>query len=77
MTYRTLAPGSRVTHPDHPVVDVPPVTRTGAPDRSGGRSRRQVPRRLPYRSVLCGDSELAEGSIWEALDKAGTTSWTT
>ncbi len=28
--------------------------------------------RLPYRVwVLCGDSELAEGSIWEALDKAG------
>jgi transketolase len=26
---------------------------------------------LPYRVwVLCGDSELAEGSIWEALDKA-------
>ena len=28
--------------------------------------------RLPYRVwVLCGDSEMAEGSIWEALDKAG------
>src|SRR5438093_1015474 len=28
--------------------------------------------RLPYRVwVLCGDSELAEGSIWEAIDKAG------
>jgi transketolase len=27
--------------------------------------------RLPFRVwVLCGDSELAEGSIWEALDKA-------
>jgi transketolase len=27
--------------------------------------------RLPYRVwVLCGDSEMAEGSIWEALDKA-------
>src|SRR3984957_19307992 len=27
--------------------------------------------KLPYRIwVLCGDSELAEGSIWEALDKA-------
>jgi transketolase len=27
--------------------------------------------RLPYRVwVLCGDSELAEGSIWEAFDKA-------
>jgi transketolase len=28
---------------------------------------------LPYHVwVLCGDSEMAEGSIWEALDKAGT-----
>src|SRR5437762_1781317 len=28
--------------------------------------------RLPYHVyVLCGDSELAEGSIWEAFDKAG------
>ncbi|MET9673072.1 transketolase [Streptomyces sp. NPDC006482] len=28
--------------------------------------------RLPYRVwVLCGDSETAEGSVWEALDKAG------
>jgi transketolase len=27
--------------------------------------------RLPYRvRVLCGDSEMAEGSMWEALDKA-------
>jgi transketolase len=29
--------------------------------------------RLPYHVwTLCGDSELAEGSIWEGLDKAGT-----
>ncbi len=28
--------------------------------------------KLPFHTwVLCGDSELAEGSIWEALDKAG------
>lgn len=28
--------------------------------------------KLPYHVwVLCGDSELAEGSVWEALDKAG------
>src|SRR2546421_10704996 len=27
--------------------------------------------KLPYRVwVLCGDSEMAEGSIWEAFDKA-------
>ncbi len=29
--------------------------------------------RLPYRVwALCGDSEMAEGSIWEAVDHAGT-----
>lgn len=29
--------------------------------------------RVPYHVwVLCGDSEMAEGSMWEALDKAGT-----
>jgi transketolase len=29
--------------------------------------------RLPYRVfTLCGDSEMAEGSIWEAVDHAGT-----
>src|SRR2546423_10642663 len=28
--------------------------------------------KLPFHVwVICGDSELAEGSIWEALDKAG------
>ncbi|WNI18589.1 transketolase [Actinacidiphila sp. ITFR-21] len=28
---------------------------------------------LPYRTwVLCGDSELAEGSVWEAFEQAGT-----
>jgi transketolase len=31
--------------------------------------------RLPYHVwVLCGDSELAEGSVWEAFDKAGMNS---
>ncbi len=40
------APGS--PHPDHPVGGRGHrVTRTGAPDRSGGRSRRQVPRPSP------------------------------
>jgi transketolase len=30
--------------------------------------------RLPYRVwVLCGDSELAEGSMWEAFEQAGTS----
>jgi transketolase len=28
--------------------------------------------RLPYRvSALCGDSEMAEGSIWEAVEHTG------
>jgi transketolase len=32
----------------------------------------QRPERLPYRVwVLCGDSELAEGSMWEAFEHAG------
>jgi transketolase len=32
----------------------------------------QRPRRLPYHVwVLCGDSELAEGSMWEAFEHAG------
>jgi transketolase len=43
----------------------------GLPDAVGialsGRYLEQIPFRV---WVLCGDSELAEGSIWEALDKA-------
>jgi transketolase len=34
-------------------------------------SKRPFPIKLPYRVwVLLGDSEMAEGSIWEAFDKA-------
>ncbi|MGH3251553.1 MAG: transketolase, partial [Trebonia sp.] len=43
----------------------------GLPDGVGVGLAGKYLDRLPYRVwVLCGDSELAEGSIWEALDKA-------
>jgi transketolase len=43
----------------------------GLPDGVGIALAGKYLERLPYRVwVLCGDSELAEGSIWEALDKA-------
>ncbi len=43
----------------------------GLPDGVGVALAGKYLDRLPYRVwVLCGDSELAEGSIWEALDKA-------
>jgi transketolase len=43
----------------------------GLPDAVGVALAGKRLDRLPYRVwVLCGDSELAEGSIWEALDKA-------
>jgi transketolase len=43
----------------------------GLPDGVGVTLAGRYLDRLPYRVwVLCGDSELAEGSIWEALDKA-------
>lgn len=44
----------------------------GLPDGVGIALAGRFLDRLPYRVwVLCGDSEMAEGSIWEALDKAG------
>jgi transketolase len=44
----------------------------GLPDGVGIALAGKYLERRPYRVwVLCGDSELAEGSIWEALDKAG------
>ena len=44
----------------------------GLPDGVGVALAGKYLDRLPYRVwVLCGDSEMAEGSIWEALDKAG------
>jgi len=43
----------------------------GLPDAVGVALAGRYLERLPYRAwTLCGDSELAEGSIWEALDKA-------
>ena len=43
----------------------------GLPDGVGVALAGKYLDRLPYRVwVLCGDGELAEGSIWEALDKA-------
>jgi transketolase len=43
----------------------------GLPDGVGIALSGRYLERLPFRVwVLCGDSELAEGSIWEAIDKA-------
>ncbi len=43
----------------------------GLPDAVGVALAGRFLDRLPYRVwVLCGDSEMTEGSIWEALDKA-------
>ena len=43
----------------------------GLPDAVGVALAGKYLEELPYRIwVLCGDSEMAEGSIWEALDKA-------
>src|SRR5450755_2070348 len=43
----------------------------GLPDGVGDALAGRYLDQLPYRVwVLCGDSEMAEGSIWEALDKA-------
>jgi transketolase len=43
----------------------------GLPDGVGVALAGRYLDRLPYRVwVLCGDSELTEGSIWEAIDKA-------
>ncbi|PPJ24699.1 transketolase, partial [Nocardia nova] len=73
-TYRQL--GSRLQgHPTPilPWVDV--VTGSlgqGLPDAVGVCLAGKRLDMLPYHVwVLCGDSETAEGSMWEALDKAG------
>ncbi len=43
----------------------------GLPDAVGVGLAGKYLDKIPYRIwVLCGDSEMAEGSIWEALDKA-------
>jgi len=79
MTYRTLGSGSRVTPPrSSRGWTWPPGHSDRAPIGVGVALAGKYLDRLPYRVwVLCGDSELAEGSIWEALDRQATTSWTT
>ena len=73
MTYRKF--GSRLE--GHPVPVLPWVDVAtgslgqGLPDGVGVALAGKYLDRKPYRVwVLCGDSEVAEGSIWEALDKA-------
>src|SRR5215469_7970288 len=73
MTYRTIS--SRLQ--GHPTPEIPWVDVAtgslgqGLPIAVGVALAGHYLDRLPYHVwVLCGDSELAEGSIWEALDKA-------
>ena len=73
MTYRTIT--SRLE--GHPTPKIPWVDVAtgslgqGLPIGVGVALAGRFLDRLPYHVwVLCGDSELAEGSIWEALDKA-------
>jgi transketolase len=58
--------------PELPWVDVATGSLgQGLPDGVGIALAGRYLDKLPYRVwVLCGDSEFAEGSIWEALDKA-------
>ena len=74
MTYRTF--GSRLQ--GHPTPIIPWVdVATGSLGQGlavavGVALAGKYLDKLPFHVwVLCGDSELAEGSIWEALDKAG------
>ncbi|MFI5282773.1 MAG: transketolase [Candidatus Dormibacterales bacterium] len=74
MTYRQF--GSRLQgHPTPAIPWVDVATGSlgqGMPIAVGVALAGQYLDKLPYHVwVLCGDSELAEGSIWEALDKAG------
>jgi len=72
-TYRRF--GSRLE--GHPTPELPWVDVAtgslgqGLPDGVGIALAGKYVEEAPYRVwVLCGDSEMAEGSIWEALDKA-------
>jgi transketolase len=72
-TYRRF--GSRLE--GHPTPELPWVDVAtgslgqGLPDAVGVALAGKYVEEAPYRVwVLCGDSEMAEGSIWEALDKA-------
>ena len=74
MTFRRF--GSRLQgHPTPAIPWVDVATGSlgqGLPIGVGVALAGQYLDKLPYHVwVLCGDSELAEGSIWEALDKAG------
>jgi len=74
MTYRQF--GSRLQgHPTPAIPWVDVATGSlgqGMPVAVGVALAGQYLDKLPFHVwVLCGDSELAEGSIWEALDKAG------
>src|ERR1700730_3664447 len=73
LTFRRM--GSRLQgHPTPvlPWVDVATGSLgRGLPDAVGVALAAKYLDELPYRIwVLCGDSEMAEGSMWEALDKA-------
>ncbi|HEY2509060.1 MAG TPA: transketolase [Streptosporangiaceae bacterium] len=73
-TYRRF--GSRLE--GHPTPDLPWVDVAtgslgqGLPDAVGVALAGKYVDEIAYRVwVLCGDSEMAEGSMWEALDRAG------
>ena len=73
LTFRTF--GSRLE--GHPTPDIPWVDVAtgslgqGLPDGVGVALAGKNLDRLPYRIwVLCGDSEMAEGSMWEAFEHA-------
>jgi transketolase len=73
LTFRTF--GSRLE--GHPTPDIPWVDVAtgslgqGLPDGVGVALAGKRLDRLPYRIwVLCGDSEMAEGSMWEAFEHA-------
>lgn len=69
---RLRTPGISHPTPALPWVDVATGSLgQGLPDGVGVALAGKYLDKLPYRIwVLCGDSELAEGSIWEAVDKA-------
>ena len=74
MTFRKF--GSRLQGHPTPVIPWVDVATgslgQGLPIGVGEALAGQYLDKLPYHVwVLCGDSELAEGSIWEAVDKAG------